>query len=106
MSFRSVVSFATVLCLTPLGVLAAQQATAPISLPATAEAPAAAPTAVTSTPLVSQPQSSPLFQIHDPEPTLGSIASATMASGGSNHTIVISTLVLVLAVVILVLLIS
>jgi hypothetical protein len=104
MSFRSVVSLATMLCVAPLGLLAAQESTAPINAATTVEVPAPAP--VTATPSVPQPQSSPLFQVRDSEPTLGSLENATMAAGGSNHTIVISTLVLVLAVVILVLLIS
>jgi hypothetical protein len=54
---------------------------------------------------VPQPQYSPLFQVGDTTSMQTSLDNASMASGGSNHTIVISTLVLVLAVVILVLLI-
>ncbi len=106
MSFRSVASLVAMLTLAPLGLLTAQEAVAPTGTAASVEAPISTPTAVTPTPAVRQPQASSLFQVNDPAPVLGSVDNATMASGGSKHTIVISTLVLVLAVVILVLLIS
>lgn len=106
MSFRSVVSLAAMLSLAPLGLLAAQQAVTPTGTAESVEAPVSTATPVTATPAVPQPQASPLFQVSDPAPTLGSVDNASMASSGKSHTIVISTLVLVLAVVILVLLIS
>ncbi len=106
MSFRSVVSLAAMLSLAPLGLLAAQQAATPTGTAETVEAPVSTPAAVTPGPSVPQPQASPLFQVNDPAPPLGSVDNASMAAAGKSHTIVISTLVLVLAVVILVLLIS
>ena len=108
MSFRSSAYLAAVMSLAPLGLLAAQQAAAPTATTerAPAAGPAESPAAVTPVPAVPQPQYSPLFQKSDPEPVLGTNDKAAMAAGGSNHTIVISTLVLVLAIVILVLLIA
>jgi len=87
--------------------LAQQQAQAAgpaVSAPATPapEAPAAAAT----TPA---PRASTLFERNDPNaPTLASAKAAHEAAmmSGDNHTIVVSTLVLVLGVVILVLLIA
>jgi hypothetical protein len=108
MSLRSVAALAAMLSFAPLGLLAAQQAAAPTGTPTTAAGPAsdaAALPAVTPSPAVPQPQYSPLFQKGDSAAVFGTENKAAMASGGSNHTIVISTLVLVLAVVILVLLI-
>lgn len=105
MSVRSVALLAAMLSTVPLA-LAAQQAAAPVGTPAAVEAPASTPAVVTPGPSVPQPQSSPLFQVSDTTSMQTSLENASMASGGSNHTIVISTLVLVLAVVILVLLIS
>ena len=107
MSFRSAAYLAAVMSLAPLGLLAAQQA-APTSAPEGAPAPTAAeaPASITPGSAVPQPQYSPLFQKGDAEPAFGTSDKAAMASGGSNHTIVISTLVLVLAIVILVLLIA
>jgi hypothetical protein len=106
MSIRSAISLAAMLSLVPLGILAAQQAAAPAGAAETLETPVSTPAAVTSGPAAPQPQYSPLFQVRDSAPALGSVENASMSSGGSNHTIVVSTLVLVLAVVILVLLIS
>jgi len=106
MSFRSVISLAAMFSLAPLGLLAAQESSAPINAATAVEAPAPSSTPVTVTPAVPQPQASPLFQVNDPAPPLGSVDNASMAAAGKSHTIVISTLVLVLAVVILVLLIS
>ena len=109
MSLRSTAVLAVLLSMAPFGLLAAQQAAAPTGTPTTVGGPAigtaATPAAVSPTPSVPQPQYSPLFQKSDSAPVLGAPDKAAMASGGSNHTIVVSTLVLVLAVVILVLLI-
>ncbi len=106
MSFRSVAYFVAMLTLAPVGLLAAQEAAAPAGTTTAVESPVPTSTAVTPAPTVPRPQASPLFQVSDSVPTLGSVDNASMASGGKSHTIVISTLVLVLAVVILVLLIS
>lgn len=109
MSFRSVAVLALMLTTAPFGLLVAQQSAAPANAPTPSGNPATAavdaPATVTPGPAVPQPQYSPLFQKSDPAPALGTNDNAAMASGGSNHTIVISTLVLVLAIVILVLLI-
>jgi hypothetical protein len=105
MSLRSVPFLAAALTLAPLGLLAAQQAAAPTGTPAIVEAAATTTAAaVTPGPSVPQPQYSPVFQTRDSAPVFAPDKNA-MTSAGSNHTIVISTLVLVLAVVILVLLI-
>jgi hypothetical protein len=107
MSFRSAAFTAAMLSMAPLGLLAAQQSAAPTATaPAgpTVEAVGAPADIVTPSPSVPKPQYSPLFQQGDTAPTLGTNDKA-VAAGGKSHTIVISTLVLVLAVVILVLLI-
>lgn len=97
--FSALLTFATA------GTLLAQQAQAPAAITAPA-APAPAATPVATTPA---PHASPLFDRSDANaPTLAAAQadhSAAMVSG-DNHTIVVSTLVLVLAVVILVLLIA
>lgn len=84
--------------------LLAQQAQAPaLAAPA---APAVPAPAATTTPA---PHESALFAQNDANaPTLANAQAehARAMSGGDNHTIVVSTLVLVLAVVILVLLIA
>jgi hypothetical protein len=109
MSFRSAAFLAAMLTTAPLGLLAAQQAAAPTSTPPTTGSPVAGPPAapaeVTPAAPLPQPQYSPLFQKGDSAPTLGTADNANMAAAGKSHTIVISTLVLVLAIVILVLLI-
>lgn len=107
MSFRSAAYLAAVMTLAPLGLLAAQQA-APSAAPEAVPAPAAteAPATVTPAPAVPAPQYSPLFQKSDPEPVLGTNDNAAVASGAGNHTIVLSTLALILVIVILVLLIA
>ena len=107
MSFRSAAYLAAVMSLAPIGLLAAQQAAAPAATTerAPATGPAEAPAAVTPVPAVPQPQYSPLFQKSDPEPALGTNDNTAVASSGS-HTIVLSTLALILVVVILVLLIA
>lgn len=77
--------------------------TPPAAVQAPAQAPAATPASSTA------PHESALFQRDDPNaPTLASAKAAheSAMSSGDNHTIVVSTLVLVLAVVILVLLIA
>ncbi len=92
------------------GALLAQQAQAPaLAAPVTAAPAPAAP--ATATPAAAPaPHESALFERNDPNaPTLASAKAAhesALMSGGDNHTIVVSTLVLVLAVVILVLLIT
>jgi glucose/arabinose dehydrogenase len=96
--------FSALLTFAAANSLFAQQAQAPaITAPAT-PAPAAAP--ATTSPA---PHASPLFDRSDANaPTIAAAQadhSAAMVSG-DNHTIVVSTLVLVLAVVILVLLIA
>lgn len=110
MSFRSVALLAAMLSLAPLGLLVAQQTAAPTTTTATPAGPAveAAATpadAVTSSPSVPRPQYSPLFQKGDTAPTLGTSDKA-VAAEGKSHTIVLSTLALILVVVILVLLIA
>jgi len=99
MSLRSVAFLTAMLSLAPLGLLSAQQAAAP-----TAGSPAigaaTAPAEVTPAP-VPQPQYSPLFQKGDSAPTLGTNNHAAMSSEGKNHTIVLSTLAIVLIAVLL-----
>ena len=107
MSFRSVAFLTAMLSMAPLGLLAAQQAASPTAMPAGAatEAVVGAPADVTPAPSVPRPQYSPLFQKSDSAPTLGT-SDRAMASEGKSHTIVLSTLALILVVVILVLLIA
>ena len=99
MSLRSMAVLATMLSLAPLSLLSAQQAAAP-----TAGSPAigatAAPAEVTPAP-VPQPQYSPLFEKSDPAPALGTNDHAAVSSEGKNHTIVLSTLAIVLIAVLL-----
>lgn len=109
MSLRSVAFLAAMLSMAPFGLLAAQQTAAPTGAAATPAGPvteaAGAPAdVVIPSPSVPKPQYSPLFQKGDTAPTLGTNDKA-VAAAGKSHTIVVSTLVLVLAVVILVLLI-
>lgn len=100
MSLRAALTTAAVLCLAPFAGLAAQQgidAAAP-----TASAPAA--TATTTTP---EPRNSALFSRKESSVTPSTASDrAAMPVAGDSHTIVVSTLVLVLAIVILVLLIA
>lgn len=110
MSFRSVALLAAMLSLAPLGLLAAQQTAAPTGTAATpagpvTEAVGAPADVVTPSPSVPKPQYSPLFQKGDTAPTLGTNDKA-VAAEGKSHTIVLSTLALILVVVILVLLIA
>jgi hypothetical protein len=107
MSLRSVAFLAAMLSIAPLGLLAAQQAAAPTGTPTTvvAPAPATAPAAVTPAPSVPQPQYSPVFQTRDSAPVFAPDKNP-MTSAGSNHTIVLSTLALILVVVIIVLLVA
>ena len=112
MSFRSAAYVAAVLSTAPLGLLAAQQAAAPTAtterVPTTGATGAAdSPAGVNPAPApaVPQPQYSPLFQKSDPAPALGANDN-TAVSEGKSHTIVLSTLALILVVVILVLLIA
>lgn len=110
MSFRSVALLAAMLGVAPVGLLAAQQTAAPTTTTATSVGPAAETAgvpadAVTSSPSVPKPQYSPLFQKGDTAPTLGTHDKA-VAAEGKSHTIVLSTLALILIVVILVLLIA
>jgi len=100
MSLRSVAFLATMLSLAPLGLLSAQQAAAPAAAPDAATAPAAAVEVTPAAPLP-QPQYSPLFEKSDPAPALGTNDHAAMASEGKNHTIVLSTLAIVLMAVLL-----
>jgi hypothetical protein len=100
MSIRSIIVLAGVLCLAPLAVLTAQQSsdTTGTAAPAT-QATAASPSA--------GPRVSPQFQ--RAEPTLAPSSAAQRSAfvyHKAQHTIVISTVVLVLAVIILVLLIA
>ena len=106
MSIRSAAFLAVAMTLAPLGHLAAQQAAAPTGTPTTAvtSAPATAPAAVAPAPAVPPPQYSPLYQKSDSAPVLGKPDKNPMTSAGSNHTIVLSTLALILVVVIIVLL--
>ena len=99
MSIRGVVILAAVLCAAPLTVLAAQQPTvsAPIAAPPAAPAQVSAPVAPLPVP---GPALSPQF-----ERTAPALARSPMAAGG-NHTIVISTLALVLGIIIIVLLVT
>jgi hypothetical protein len=112
MSFRSVAFMAAMLSIAPLGLLAAQQAASPAGTTSPAPTPAGpatepvgAPADVTPAPSVPKPQYSPLFQKGDSAPTLGTNDKA-VAAEGKSHTIVLSTLALILVVVILVLLIA
>lgn len=110
MSFRSVASLAAMLVMAPLGPSAAQQTAAPTGSAATPAGPvteAAGTPAdlVTPSPSVPKPQYSPLFQKGETAPTLGTNDKA-VAAEGKSHTIVLSTLSLILVVVILVLLIA
>ena len=110
MPFRSVALLAAMLSMAPLSLLAAQQTAAPTGTAATpvgpvTEAAGASADVVTPSPSVPKPQYSPLYLKSDSVPTLGTNDRAA-ASGGKSHTIVISTLVLILAIVILVLLIA
>ncbi|HRZ09018.1 MAG TPA: hypothetical protein P5319_03900 [Gemmatimonadales bacterium] len=110
MSFRSLALLAAVLSMAPLGLLAAQQTAAPVTTTSTPAGPAAeaagAPAdVVTPSPSVPKPQYSPLYLKSDSVPTLGTNDRA-MAAEGKSHTIVLSTLALILVVVILVLLIA
>ena len=110
MSLRSVAFLAAMLSMAPLGLVAAQQAAAPTGTAATPAGPvteaAGAPAdVVTPSPSVPKPQYSPLFQRGDTAPTLGTTDKA-VAAEGKSHTIVLSTLALILVVVILVLLIA
>jgi len=105
MTFRSAVALAALLSIVPLA-LSAQQAASPTGTATTVDV-AAPAAAVTSGPAVPPVQYSPLLQKSDSAPVFASAdKSAMAAAAGSNHTIVISTLVLVLAIVILVLLIA
>ena len=108
MSLRSVAFVAAMLSMAPLGLLAAQQAAAPTGTPTTAvtPAPATAPAAVAPAPAVPQPQYSPLYQKSDSAPVFAAHDNSAMTSAGSNHTIVLSTLALILVVVIIVLLVA
>lgn len=95
MSIRAVVVLAAALCAAPLAVSAAQQA------PDSARVAVSASSASVSSPsALPGPRLSPQFQ--RAEPTLGS----SFAAASGQHTIVISTLVLVLAVIIIVLLVA
>lgn len=110
MSFRPVVLLAAALGIAPVGLLAAQQAAAPAGAVAAptgpaVEAPGATADVVTPSPSVPKPQYSPLYLKSDSVPTLGTNDRA-MAAEGKSHTIVLSTLALILVVVILVLLIA
>jgi hypothetical protein len=108
MSFRSAAFLAAMLSMAPLGILAAQQAASPTGSTATPAGPVTeavgTPADVTPAPSVPKPQYSPLFQKGDSAPTLGTNDRA-VAAEGKSHTIVLSTLALILVVVILVLLI-
>lgn len=90
--------------------LLAQQAQAPaLAAPAVSAPVTPAPAAATVATTAPAPRSSTLFERNDPNaPTLASAQAAHEAAmvSGDNHTIVVSTLVLVLGVVILVLLIA
>lgn len=110
MSFRSVALLAALLGIAPVGLLTAQQTAAPTTSTSTpvgpaAEAAGAPADAVAPSPTVPKPQYSPLFQKGDTAPTLGTNDKA-VAAEGKSHTIVLSTLALILIVVILVLLIA
>lgn len=107
MSIRSAAYLAVVMSLAPLGILAAQQAAPTAATEGGPAAPVAteATTGVSPAPAVPQPQYSPLFQKSDPAPALGANDNTAVAEGKS-HTIVLSTLALILVVVILVLLIA
>ena len=85
--------------------LLGQQAQVPALAVPAAPAPAPAPTSVAVAPA---PRSSALFERTDADaPTIASAQAANDAAmAGGSHTIVVSTLVLVLAIVILVLLIA
>jgi hypothetical protein len=93
MSIRAVVVLAAALCAAPLAVSAAQQAPDPARVTPASSAGASSPSALPG------PRLSPEFT--RAEPTL---ALSTTSAG--QHTIVISTLALVLAVILLVLLIK
>ena len=110
MSFRSLALLAALLGIAPVGLLAAQQAAAPpgtAAVPASpvTEAAGASADVVTPSPSVPKPQYSPLYFKSDSVPTLGTNDKA-VAAEGKSHTIVLSTLALILVVVILVLLIA
>lgn len=107
MDFRSVV-LVTALCAAPAVALSAQQAQPSTEAAPAGEAPVspAAPGMTAGAPLAPapQPHASPLFQKGDPAPTLGASDRAAASSEGKNHTIVVSTLVLVLVGIIVLLL--
>ena len=100
MPIRTVVVLAAALCVAPLAVSAAQQApdSARVAVPASSAS-------VSSPSALPGPRLSPQFQ--RAEPTLArstTSETSSLAVAGGQHTIVISTLVLVLAVIIIVLL--
>jgi hypothetical protein len=105
MSFRSVAVLALMLTTAPFGLLVAQQSVAPANAPTPSGTPttaaAEASATVTPGPAVPQPQYSPLFQKSDPAPALGTNDNAAVASEGKSHTIVLSTLAIVLIAVLL-----
>ncbi|MGH7590043.1 MAG: hypothetical protein ACREL2_01280 [Gemmatimonadales bacterium] len=104
-SLRTLAALTAALCLTPWTAATAQQAAGPVRPPAVSMDPAATSPATASVPA---PHPSTLF---DPvEPTRASDRASERSflpsSGGDRHTITVSTLTLVLAVVILVLLVA
>lgn len=101
MSFRNAALVAATLVASPIAMLSAQQATDAILAPA----PVAAAQATTPAP---EPRNSVLYQRTESAvtPSTASDRAEMTAAADGSHTIVVSTLVLVLAVVILVLLIS
>ena len=104
MSIRGVVILAAVLCAIPLAVSAAQQ---DASAPSAPSAPSAAPAAQAAPAQVSPP----VTPLPVPGPALSpqfdrSLPAPSLAASGGSHTIVISTLALVLGIIIIVLLVA
>jgi hypothetical protein len=100
MSLRSAVVLTALLATLASGSLAAQQLAAPAALP---EGP---PASTTESAPVARPHPSPLFQRGESATASDSLTAAMGNSEGKNHTIVLSTLALVLIGVIILLLIA